>query len=392
MRRDELRRAIELPARRAGLHVEPDLVDALVADVDGRPGRCRCSRRRCSSCGSAATAALRLADHEHAGRRRGAVARLAEDAYERLVRERGRSPGASSAPRGRGRGRRRRAAPRGPRRIRRRRRAPTSSRCWPTSALVTIGDGEVEVAHEALLREWPRLREWLREDAEARRLHQHLIRAAQDWQAAGRDPAELYRGARLAAALEWSTSHEAEPNALEREFLDREPGRGRAREPRQRRANRRLRALLGGVAALLVLAVVAGAVAVSQRGQARDAALTADAQRLGAEAQSPATTSTKRCCSRARRGPRRLRRHPRPAALGAVRDPQALGTLAGDGSRCTTCRSVPTGGCSRSRAARARVTFLDTARRRPVGRPYRLRHGLRHRRQVLARRTDARGR
>ena len=38
MRRDELRRAIELPARRAGLRVEPRLVSALVGDVAGEPG------------------------------------------------------------------------------------------------------------------------------------------------------------------------------------------------------------------------------------------------------------------------------------------------------------------------------------------------------------------
>jgi len=38
MRRDELRRAIELPARRAGLRVEPDLTDALIGDVEGEPG------------------------------------------------------------------------------------------------------------------------------------------------------------------------------------------------------------------------------------------------------------------------------------------------------------------------------------------------------------------
>ena len=38
MRRDELRRAIELPARKAGLRVEPRLVSALVGDVAGEPG------------------------------------------------------------------------------------------------------------------------------------------------------------------------------------------------------------------------------------------------------------------------------------------------------------------------------------------------------------------
>ncbi len=38
MRRDELRRAIELPSRRAGLRIEPGLVSALVGDVAGEPG------------------------------------------------------------------------------------------------------------------------------------------------------------------------------------------------------------------------------------------------------------------------------------------------------------------------------------------------------------------
>ena len=56
MRRGELRRAIELPARRAGLRVEPELVDALVADVEGEPGRYLCCPHRSWSCGSVAMA------------------------------------------------------------------------------------------------------------------------------------------------------------------------------------------------------------------------------------------------------------------------------------------------------------------------------------------------
>jgi hypothetical protein len=86
--------------------------------------------------------------------------------------------------------------------------------------LITIGEGEVEVAHEALLREWPRLRGWLEEDAEGRRLQRQLTPAARDWEAAGRDPSELFRGARLAAALDWAAAHRAELNATERDFLD----------------------------------------------------------------------------------------------------------------------------------------------------------------------------
>ncbi len=73
--------------------------------------------------------------------------------------------------------------------------------------LVTVGDGTVEVAHEALLTHWPRFRDWLAEDAVGRQQHRHLRRAAAEWDAAEREPAELYRGARLSAALEWETDH-----------------------------------------------------------------------------------------------------------------------------------------------------------------------------------------
>jgi WD40 repeat protein len=142
---------------------------------------------------------------------------------------------------------------------------------------VTVDDDEAEVAHEALLREWPRLRGWLEEDAEGRRLHHHLGVAAREWDARGRDPGELYRGARLAAALDWSAAHDPELDAVERAFL--EDSRGAAG-----RSQRRLRAVLAGVAALLVLAVVAGVVALHQRGNARTQATAADAQRLGARA------------------------------------------------------------------------------------------------------------
>ena len=59
-----------------------------------------------------------------------------------------------------------------------------------SARLVTVSEGTAEVAHEALLREWPRLRGWLAEDAEGRRLHEHLIRSARDWDKRGRDTAE----------------------------------------------------------------------------------------------------------------------------------------------------------------------------------------------------------
>ena len=54
----------------------------------------------------------------------------------------------------------------------------------------------VEVAHEALIREWPRLRGWLDEDRDRLRSHRLLTTASEQWDRGGRDPDELYRGAR----------------------------------------------------------------------------------------------------------------------------------------------------------------------------------------------------
>jgi WD40 repeat protein len=85
--------------------------------------------------------------------------------------------------------------------------------------LVTMGENTVEVAHEALIREWPLLRGWLEEDREGLRIHRHLTEAAAEWARLEREAGELYRGARLAAASEWAESQGEVLNPLEREFL-----------------------------------------------------------------------------------------------------------------------------------------------------------------------------
>jgi WD40 repeat protein len=152
------------------------------------------------------------------------------------------------------------------------------------SRLVTVGEGFVEVAHEALLREWPRLRGWIEEDAEGRRLRRHITRAANEWEASGRDPGELYRGARLAAALDWSAGHTLDLNQLERDFVAESREASERDVQRARRTNRRLRMLLAAAALLLAAAVVGGILALVQRGEARHAAAAQLAQRLGAQA------------------------------------------------------------------------------------------------------------
>ncbi len=81
--------------------------------------------------------------------------------------------------------------------------------------MVTTSEDSVEVAHEALIREWPTLRGWLEENRESLRLHRQLTEAAQEWSAMEHTPDMLYRGARLAQAREWAVSHADEMNSLE---------------------------------------------------------------------------------------------------------------------------------------------------------------------------------
>ncbi len=115
----------------------------------------------------------------------------------------------------------------------------------------------VEVAHEALIREWPTLRAWLDQDREGLIRQRQLTLDVSDWLKLGRDPGALYRGARLARTLEWTA---AAPDALsvdEAEFLD----ASRAAAAREARARTMQRALAISSVVLLVLAIVAALLA-----------------------------------------------------------------------------------------------------------------------------------
>jgi basic membrane protein A len=76
------------------------------------------------------------------------------------------------------------------------------------------------VAHEALIREWPTLREWVEDNREGLRLHRHLTEAAQEWERSGRDPESLYRSGRLMQARGWAEAHGDDMNRVEQQFLD----------------------------------------------------------------------------------------------------------------------------------------------------------------------------
>ena len=186
MRADEFARAIELPAEAAGLRVEPELTAALVADVLDEPGGLPLLSTALLELWQGRDGhTLRLSGYQQTGGVRGAVARLAEEAFSRLA------PDEQTI----ARGILLRLASADEAGIVTRRRAPLTefdanenakvSRVLSVlvdSRLLTVSEGTVEVAHEALLREWPRLAVWLEEDVEGRRLRRHLTEAAHEWQ------------------------------------------------------------------------------------------------------------------------------------------------------------------------------------------------------------------
>jgi DNA-binding SARP family transcriptional activator/WD40 repeat protein len=279
---EELARAIEVPASRAGLEVERPLVDALVAETAGTTGALPLLQTTLLRLWTARNGrVLRYESYRAIGGLRGAVARLAEETYAKLsaedqalsrrilLRLAGGEAGAL---------------------VRRRvpytdlRRLEGSSRvvdALVSARLLTIDDELVELSHEALLHEWPRYEQWLQDDRVDRRVRTHLTASADDWNSRGRDSADLYRGARLTAALELPA---AELSDLERQFLEAGQAQAEREVNRQRSHNRRLRMLLGGVGILLVAAVIAGVLALDSRSTAQHEAQVALGRQLGAEA------------------------------------------------------------------------------------------------------------
>lgn len=72
---------------------------------------------------------------------------------------------------------------------------------------LTTREPTVEVAHEAILSQWQRLREWIDESREAIKMQQRLSHMAQEWQHANNDVSFLLRGSRLQRYEKWIVSN-----------------------------------------------------------------------------------------------------------------------------------------------------------------------------------------
>ncbi len=222
----ELRRAIEEPAQRGHWEFEPGLIDLLLHDVGDEPGALPLlSHALLETWQRRRGRMLTLSGYLSAGGVRGAIAETAEAVFQDQLDQQQRNIARQIFLRltelGEGtQDTRRRVAlieliPNDQSRSS----IESVLQKLADARLITTSEGVVEVAHEALIREWPTLRDWLADDREGLRLHRQLTEAAQEWDRLDRDRDLLYRGVRLAQATEWANSHTGELNDLEQTYL-----------------------------------------------------------------------------------------------------------------------------------------------------------------------------
>jgi WD40 repeat protein/DNA-binding SARP family transcriptional activator len=312
----ELREMVVGPAARAGLRVADDLLATVLADAGTEPGALPLlSHALLETWRRREGAELTLRAYQATGGVRGAITKTAEGVWTGLTAEQ------------------RQAA----RRIFRRLTAlgeGTQDTRRPVARaeldgladrdvvaevldrlagarLIVLGERTIEVAHESLIRAWPRLHRWLTDDYADLAVHRRLSQAAQTWDEFGRDPGALYRGAALLATRELRT----ELNRVETEFLQAGLALEEAEQGAVLRRNRRLQRLLATAAALLLLAILGGGVALHQREEAQRRQVIEQSHQLALRARSLLATEPDQAGLLAVEA---FRRHPDAETRGAV--------------------------------------------------------------------------
>ena len=82
------------------------------------------------------------------------------------------------------------------------------------TSTTVVGTAVLEVSHEALIREWPRLANWLQDAREDIRLQQTISENATSWQEQGKSRDRLYRGHQLVEARAWAKRNTPSRNEL----------------------------------------------------------------------------------------------------------------------------------------------------------------------------------
>ncbi|MGB9358960.1 MAG: BTAD domain-containing putative transcriptional regulator [Acidimicrobiia bacterium] len=270
----EVREIVVGPATRVGVAIEPDLVATAVAQAAHRPSTLPLLEYALADLFDRSdSGVLTLAELRAAGGISGALAKRAEEIYEGLEgtgRETARQLFLHLVALAGDEPQRRRIAIN---ELSGRDDAEKVMAAFADHRLLTFdrastGEPTVEVAHEALLREWPRLAGWVDQARESINRHRRLAAAAADWEDHDRSDDYLLTGSRLTmfsdpSDVDLAVSH------LEEAFLSASQG---AEKERFRRDQRRRRLVLLGLATAAAIALVLATIAMLARNDARSQA------------------------------------------------------------------------------------------------------------------------
>ncbi|KXP03661.1 helix-turn-helix domain-containing protein [Tsukamurella pseudospumae] len=283
--RDGLRDAITGPARRAQLAVEPGLVELLLDDADATGDSSGVlpllSHSLRTTWERSGREGMTVAHYLETGRLAGAVEKSAETVYSGLD-DTGRAAMhdllLSLINVDEHRATRRIVA------TAELRLDPNAERVLDRlvdARLATVGDDGVQLAHEALVHAWPRLREWVEENLERLRLEHRIRVSAEHWAMAGEPETLLLSSGMLDLIEALSAERPLRWGETERRMIRRSVERRDQRFEDDRKQVRKLRAVAlaaGAFALVAVLAAVLAWVGLANTAHARDAAAHAHAE------------------------------------------------------------------------------------------------------------------
>ncbi|HEX2314745.1 MAG TPA: hypothetical protein VHJ17_13470 [Thermomonospora sp.] len=385
MTEPDLRLAITGPAAAAGLEIEPGLVETVLAELRaGRPAgepyeagdlpllsqalRNTWDRRE--------DGRLTVRGYEESGRVRDSVRRTADEVLQRLPAEDRRTAlrlmrrMTLITPGGR--------AVRRPATLRdlyaaasadspeRRGRVDALLSAFADRRLVTLHEDTVEIAHDALLSAWPALRQWLEPDLTAQAVYDRLVEDAAEWAENHRDPAFLYRGARLLAVDDVRPRWRRDPDSFPPPGPTVE-GFVAASVRAARRAGRRRRLVMAGLAVLSAVALAAAGAAVSAARDADRQRNLAVSRQLAAQSEVAGDPATSALLAVAawRIAPTAEARHRMLSAAART----GRGSLTGHSSFVRALAFSPDGKVIATGSTDGTARLWDTASRRQLGAP-----------------------
>ncbi|HEX8129798.1 MAG TPA: SUMF1/EgtB/PvdO family nonheme iron enzyme [Pyrinomonadaceae bacterium] len=227
---DGLRQAVEEPARRVGLRFEEGLVDEILDDIMHQPGALPLLEHALLELWrERKDGQLTLEAYRKTGGVKGAIATRAENIFKtfdetqqvvtRRIMLRLTQPGEGTEDT------RRRASLNELITLSGKRETVEDVIKTLTDArlLMTSRDEQegvlVDVSHEALIRGWPRLCQWIDEDREGLRLHRELTEATRGWLKSKKDKSFLLSGSRLSRIKDWSRGRASDLNEKEQNFI-----------------------------------------------------------------------------------------------------------------------------------------------------------------------------